>query len=389
MEKLQGGLLAVSGYTGMQLTNDEQVPFAQEATFWYLTGIEFPNWWVIIDAKRQKTWLVEPGIDAQHRIFEESLLQDTARKISGINDIISKDEALSMLRTAARAHPLVHTVDLPDNSEHFGFSLNPATRELKDTLSRIFKTVRDFRLEIAKLRAIKQTCEIEWMQAAINLTGNAIKSVRETLPKYTYEYQIEADISRTFRYTGASGHAFYPIVSSGSNTATVHYFSNNSRLKKGAPLMLDIGARVNGYAADITRTLAVGQPTKRLEQIHAAVQSAQAEIIKLLKPGLSVVEYHHKVDDIMKHQLIELKLIVGSGDDTLYRQLFPHAVSHGLGIDVHEALGRPAVFLPGMVLTVEPGIYLQKEKFGVRIEDDILITDKGHKNLSAKLSTDL
>ena len=389
MEKLQGGLLVVAGYTAMQLTNDEQVPFAQEATFWYLTGVEFPNWWLIIDSKRRKSWLVEPAIDDQHRIFEESLLLDNAKEISGITDIISKDEAMSMLRTASRLHPIVYMVDLPDHSESFDFTLNPAIRELKDTLIRTFKTVRDFRLEIAKIRAIKQTSELEWMQSAIDLTGAGIKAVREKLPKYTYEYQIEADLTQTFRYAGASGHAFEPIVSSGASTATVHYFSNNNRLKKGGPLMLDIGARVNGYAADITRTIAVGKPTKRLVQIHAAVRSAQSEIIELLRPGLLITDYQNSVDTIMKRHLVDLRLMKNIDDNTAYRTLLPHSVSHGLGIDVHEALGRPDVFLPGMVLTVEPGIYLQDEKLGVRIEDDILITDTGHKNLSAKLSTDL
>jgi Xaa-Pro aminopeptidase len=385
--RLQGGLLVIAGYTGMQLTNDEAVPFRQEATFWWLSGIEFADWWLIIDAGRKKSWLVEPEIDDRHRLFEESLQREAAIERSGVDDVLSRDDAKTMLRQRAKAHPLVYTVGYPDHHDHFGFTLNPAPREMKELLARTFKSVRDFRLDITKLRAIKQPCELEWMQAAIDLTAKAITDVRNDLAKYQHEYQIEADLTHAFRYGGADGHAFEPIVSSGAGTATVHYFTKQ-RIRKGTPLMLDIGARVHNYAADITRTMAAGKPTKRLNEIHAAVQSVQKDIIHLLRPGLGVGEYQQKVDAIIKAKLVELRLM-NEGDDDRYRQLMPHAISHGLGIDVHEALGRPQHFQPGMVLTVEPGIYLPDEKLGVRIEDDILITKTGHKNLSAKLPSDL
>ena len=152
---------------------------------------------------------------------------------------------------------------------------------------------------------------------------------------------------------------------------------------------MDIGARLDGYAADISRTYGLGEPTQRQRQVHAAVQVAQQEIIKLIKPGLLVADYYTSVDVIMKQALVGLGLLRSTDDDATYRRYFPHAIGHGLGVDVHDSLGQPVEFLSGMVLTVEPGIYIPEEGIGVRIEDNILVTDKGHTNLSKALSTSL
>ena len=150
--------------------------------------------------------------------------------------------------------------------------------------------------------------------------------------------------------------------------------------------MIDVGASFNGYAADITRTYALKKPTKRQVQLHERLQEAHAAVIDLLKPGESVSEYSKNVDTIMKQALIDAKLLKSFEDHETYRKYFPHAISHGLGIDPHDSLGGPQYFEPGMVLTVEPGIYIPEEGIGIRIEDDILITEKSHKNLSQKLA---
>jgi len=143
---------------------------------------------------------------------------------------------------------------------------------------------------------------------------------------------------------------------------------------------------VNGYCADVTRTYAVGAPTDRQKAVHAAVESAHHKIIALLGPDKLVKDYHQQVDGIMIKALKSLGLYSKPSD---YRKYFPHAISHGLGIDVHDSLGSPTHFKPGMVLTVEPGIYIPEEEIGVRIEDDILITETGIENLSGALPTSL
>jgi Xaa-Pro aminopeptidase len=296
---------------------------------------------------------------------------------------------MSMLRTEAKRRQLVHTIGQPPYHSHFGFTLNPAAHEMQDMLGRNFATVRDFRLDMARLRAIKQPIELAAMQGAIDLTIDTFNAVKAKLANYKHEYEIEADFNYAFRATGASGHAFDPIIAGGGNATVAHYFTNNSPLKKGSLVMMDIGVRLNGYCSDITRTYAYGKPTKRQAAIHQAVQSAQSQIIDLLKPGLLIEEYQRQVDVIVKKEMIALKLITAMDDDKGYRRYFPYSVSHGLGVDVHDALGQPKEFQPGMVITVEPGIHIGAENIGVRIEDDILITDTGHKNLSAKLSTAL
>jgi Xaa-Pro aminopeptidase len=387
-DALKGGLLVVTAYTQTQRSNDTAFRFEQEANFWYLTGIEHPDWKLLIDAKRRKSWLVAPHVEQHHELFDGSLSHEHASLISGIHDVIDERAADAWLRQASRSHTIVHMIDVPAHAEYFGFYLNPSIKETREMLDRLFTKVQDFRPDLAKLRAIKQPEEIAFMQSAIDLTIEQFQHVYKQFASYKYEYEIEADFSVGFRRSGAPGHAYDPIVAAGANACTLHYIRNDSKLSKGQMVLLDIGARRNGYAADITRTYAFGKVTKRQRQVHEAVEYAQSEIIDLIEPGLMLDEYQDLVDGIMQRTLKELKLISGPDDDK-YRKYFPHAISHGLGIDVHDALGRPRMLQEGMVLTVEPGIYIPEEKIGIRIEDDILVTSSGHRNMSAKLSTAL
>lgn len=388
MARLEGSLLVVPAYAEMQRGNDAAFGFEQEANFWYLTGIDHPDWWVILDGTRGKSWLVAPPVDEVHALFHGSLSAADATSLSGVDEVLDRDDALALLRREARTRQFVYTVDQPAHHEHFGFTLNPAAHDMREQLSRIFTQVQDFRPKLAELRAIKRPEEIRAMQQAIDLTVAAFGDVKPRLATMKHEYEVEAEFSHYFRSRGANGHAYDPIVAGGANACTLHYGANTATLKKGSLLLLDIGARVGGYAADITRTYALGMATKRQQQVHAAVQAAHEQIIALLAPELGIEAYHQQVDVIMKQALVGLGLLSDEHDER-YRTYFPHAVSHGLGLDVHDALGRPRYLQPGMVLTVEPGIYIPEEGIGVRIEDDILITERGYRNLSRKLATDL
>ena len=255
-------------------------------------------------------------------------------------------------------------------------------------MSRIFTSVVKSTEQLARLRAIKQPEEIAAIKKAINLTVKAFEGSKAALDKSSYEYELEAIFGFEFRKKGYT-HAYLPIVASGKNACTLHYGKNSAKLKTNDLVLIDIGARADGYAADITRTLAKGRPTKRQVQIHHAVESAHRDIIKLLSPGLEVAVYAKEVDQRMKTALMEVGLLKAHSDEVTYRKYFPHAISHGLGIDVHDSLGAPKYFEENMVLTVEPGIYIPEENIGVRIEDDILITSNGRQNMSGKLSTGL
>ncbi len=373
----------------MQRGNDASFMLEQEANFWWLTGIEAPDWWLIIDGQRNKSWLVSPSVSEVHQIFDGSLSVESAQTISGVDGVISHDEAMKMLRELSKKHSVVYSLGDAPGNEYYDFAVNPAPKKLWRSLETIFNEVQDCRLELAKLRAIKQPEEIAAIKKAIKLTAAGFNEVKSKLSSFKYEYEVEAEFTYIFRKHGAAGHAYDPIVAGGLNACTLHYNANNDKLKPKSILLLDIGARVDGYAADISRSYAIGDPTVRQRQVHASLQAAHRQIIKLLEPGLAVMDYYSAVDNIMKDALIDLELMTSKDDDTTYRRYFPHAIGHGLGVDVHDSLGRAAEFVPGMVLTVEPGIYIPEEGIGMRIEDNILITDKGHTNLSQSLSTDL
>lgn len=379
----------LSAYTSLQRQNDSAFQFQQEANFWYVTGIEQPDWLVIIDGSTGEEWLVKPQIDDVHEVFDGSLSAEHASEISGIKKVIPHDEGVSLLRNLAKKHSVVYTIDNPPYADHFNFSLNPAILANKKMLKRMFASVVDCQKELAKLRAVKQPEEIKAIQRAITLTIDGFEKVNDMLASARYEYELEAEFTYYFKRNRGADHAYDPIVAAGKNACTLHYAENNTKLQSKQMVLMDVGARVDGYAADITRTYAKGTPTKRQKEIHQAVEAAHHDIIKLLEPGLPVEEYIRGVDNRMKHALKDVGLLKDEEDTETYRKYFPHAISHGLGIDVHDSLGGARYFEPGMVLTVEPGIYVPKESIGVRIEDDILITKSGHKNLSVKLSTSL
>ena len=375
----------MTAHAPMQSVADASAIFQQESNFFYLTGINAPGWWLIV--ANNSSWLVMPDIDDMHQVFDGSMSPEEARQISGVDTVVTRKEANTLLEGLALKHDMVYTLGDDPYAAHYDFALNPAPLEMKIKLEKLFAEVGDCRSILSQMRAVKSVEELTTMQRAIDLTVEAFELAKGVLPDLAHEYEVEAEFTYHFRRHGSQGHAYDPIVAGGGNACTLHYGANNDPLRQGELLVLDIGARVDGYAADITRTYAIGQLAARQKSVHEEVQSAHQKIIKLLGPGVSVRDYHDQVDVIMKESLVRLGLMADASDTDAYRRYFPHAISHGLGIDVHDSLGAPEVFAPGMVLTVEPGIYIPEESIGVRIEDDILITEVGQTNLSGALST--
>ena len=384
VETLSQDVAIFSAHTLMQKSGDLAYGFAQESNFWWLTGIEEPDWKLIINAKKQHTTLVAPDIDETHRIFDGGLSYSEAKRISGVDSVVSYAEGQSLIANLAEQNISVSTLGKDLREKYYNFSLNPAPIKLFRDVKKQFQSVTDCRLQLTKLRAIKQPHEIEAIRSAIKITSDAFSYIQENINKYKYEHEIEAEFSHAFKRRSAS-YAYDPIIAGNERAVTLHYTKNNQLLSDGL-VLIDVGAKVDGYSADITRTLSYGTTSFRQRQVHQAVVWAHHKIIDLLEPGLSVEEYHEKVDDIMKTALVELGLLKKPKD---YRTYFPHAISHGLGVDVHDALGGPTNFKEGMVLTVEPGIYIPEEGLGVRIEDDILITKTGTENLSSSLAINL
>lgn len=383
-KKSQGAVLVLTAYDLVQQSGDMAAPFLQESSFWWLTGIEEPGWKLILDTAHKKAMLVRPRRSDVDVIFNGEMNDASIIAVSGITEIIPEKDFESRLRQLHRHHTIVKTLNPKQSHE---FVLNPAPSTLEHTLRRIFDSVQYSDRLLAELRAIKQPEEIARMREAINLTVAAFREVHPQLKQLKTEAAVEAEFVYRFHKVGAR-HAYDPIVAGGANACVLHYMRNTDRIKNRELVLIDIGARVKGYSADITRTYSVS-PTKRQQAVHAAVEKAHYAIIELIGPGVAIRDYIEGSDKIMKEALLSLGLLPDKNDTETYRTYFPHAISHGLGVDTHDSLGAPRYFEPGMVLTVEPGIYIKEENIGVRIEDDILVTETGYENLSRGLPTSL
>jgi Xaa-Pro aminopeptidase len=279
----------------------------------------------------------------------------------------------------------------PEYIEPLGLFTNPARRQLSAKLQAANKHVElvDITKQLARLRSIKQPPELRALQAAIDLTTTSLDTIFKAARggQYTYEYEIEADLDRDFR-RGGRGQAFAPIVAGGKRACVLHNIANEGQLAKDQLLLCDVGADYEHYAADISRTISLGAPTSRQKEVHAAVIAAQDFALNLLRPGVILKDYEREVENCVGQQLKQLGLI-GSISRKHIRSYMPHAVSHFLGLNAHDIGLYDQPLETGMVITVEPGIYIPNEAIGIRIEDDICITKQGNQVLSQTLSRDL
>lgn len=375
----------------LQRGGDSTYGFAQDANFWYLTGIDEPDIVLVMD--RDKEYLIVPARSDNRRAFDGAPDHEALVRRSGIQIIYDDKEGWEQL--LGRLKKVKHLATLtppPAYVEHYGMYTNPARAAL---LARLKTAKEDLELldlswHLVRLRMIKQPEELAAMRAAVAITAATIKEVTKPAKRrrYAQEYQIEAELTRGFRRRGAAGHAFEPIVASGNRACTLHNVTNSGTLSSDELIIIDVGAEVDHYAADITRTISLGPPSRRQQTVHAAVLEVQQFAFDLLRPGLWLKDYEGQVRQFMGEKLRELGLIKTISPDNI-RKFYPHATSHFLGLNVHDIGDYDRPLEPGVVLTVEPGIYIPKEGIGVRIEDDVLITPRGIKILSGKLSRDL
>lgn len=375
----------------LQRGADSSYSFCQDANFWYLTGIDEPDLFLVIDGKSE--YLIVPARDASRAAFDGNVNFNYLTERSGVIEILETKAGWKKLSKRLQSTKALATVGAPPAYiERYGLYANPARENLHKKLAEINPdlTKHDIGTEIVHLRMIKQPAELKAIQHAIDITLETIKTAtsKPKTKRYSHEYQIEAEIFAGFRSRGASGHAFEPIVAGGDRACTLHYVANNSELSDGELIVIDVGAEVEHYAADITRTVAKGEISDRARIVHQTVIDVQKYAYSLLKPGVLIRDYEQKIEDFMGTKLIELGLIKEINHDNV-RQYYPHATSHFLGLNVHDVGDYDKPLEPGMVLTVEPGIYIQEESIGIRIEDDILITKNGIKILSHKSRPDL
>lgn len=239
-----------------------------------------------------------------------------------------------------------------------------------------------------QLRAIKQPQELPLIQTAIDTTDKMFRRLLTFIKPGVWEYEIEAEMMHEFLRNRSRGAAYTPIIASGANACVLHYIENNQQCQDGDVILLDIGAEYANYNADMTRSVPVnGRFTARQRAVYDAVLRVMNEATQMLKTGNLWDEYHREVGKIMESELIGLGLLDRTDvqnqdpDAPLYKKYFMHGTSHFLGLDVHDVGNKYRKMEPGMVFTVEPGIYIREEKLGIRLENNILITESGNIDL--------
>lgn len=375
----------------LQRGGDSGYAFAQDANFWYLTGIDEPDITLVMD--RDREYLIVPERNASREAFDGAIAFEALKQRSAIQNIY--DEKAGWYQLANRLKKIKHLATIAPASayiEHHGLYANPARATLVTRLRSHNAELEllDLGPHLSRQRMIKQPVELAAIQKAINITVNSMKEALKPakLRQYKYEYELEAELGRGFRRRGAGGHAFEPIVAAGERACTLHNVANNGPLVGNRLIIVDVGAEVEHYAADITRTVSIGTPTRRQQAVYAAVLEVQSFAIDLLRPGALLKDYEQLVEHFMGEKLRELGLIKIINHESV-RQFYPHATSHFLGLNVHDVGDYDRPLESGVVLTVEPGIYIHDEGIGVRLEDDVLITHTGHKVLTNKLPREL
>ena len=258
-------------------------------------------------------------------------------------------------------------------------------RQIRDRFPKIL--FDDLSKIILPLRTVKEKWEIKQIQKAIDITGKGIKQIYKKARAGMMEFELEAIFNYEITKTGLRHLGFKSIIAAGKNAATLHYESNNSKIGKNDLVLLDVGASYNNYSADISRTFPVsGKFTDRQKAVYEEVWNVQKAIIKMIKPGIGLKELNKKTVELISKALIKLKLIK---DKKNYKKYYMHSISHHLGMDTHDIGKRDSILKAGNVITVEPGIYIPEESIGVRIEDDILVTKDGYKNLSENIPKEI
>ena len=367
--------------------------FKQNTDVFWLSGIAQEDSMVILfpdnpDPKyREVLVLVRPN-ELKEKWNGKRLRVNEARAISGIQTIVWLDSLDALLQ------PWIHLAD--------NIYLDSNENDRKDNLlrSRDYRFIDEMQsryplhhyLRAAKLmkelRAIKTTYEVEVIQKAIDITENTFRRLLKFLKPGVMEYEIEAEIMHSFLSQRATGEAYGSIIASGDRARTLHYVSNDQECKDGELILMDFGAEYGYYAADLTRTVPVnGKFTRRQKTVYNACLHLHDYAKSLLKPGITIVDYTDKVGEEATQQFLKIGLLKKTDvknedpENRAYRKYLYHGISHHLGLDVHDLGTRTEPIKPGMVFTVEPGIYIEEEQMGVRIENNLWITKNGHKDL--------
>lgn len=377
----------------LPVNGDALHPFKQNSDLFWLTGIEQEETMLVLfpdnpDTKyREVLVLVRPN-EIKEKWDGHRLTGSEGENISGLKTIVWLDSLDSMLQSWIH---LADAIYLNTNENDRKANLVPVRDYRFAAEMRKRYPLHNYRRSakiLKELRAVKSPLEIEVLQKAIDITDVAFRRLLQFIRPGVMEYEIEAEIWHSFLSQRATGMAYGSIIASGDRARTLHYVSNNQECKDGELLLMDFGAGYGNYAADLTRTVPVnGKFGRRQRTVYNACLHLHQFAASILKPGISIIDYTEKVGDEATAVFQKIGLLRKSdvkNEDPLnraYRKYLYHGISHHLGIDVHDLGTRTEPIKAGMVFTIEPGIYIEEEKMGVRIENNFWITRNGNKDL--------
>ena len=377
----------------MPTNADEEMPFIQNTNLFYLTGIDQEDTFLILAPdfpdKNLREILFIKETSEEISIWEgNKLTKNEAIKISGIKTVLWNDEFYKILPLIIAESNNLYI----EKNEHIR-----SITEVETAQDRFYSFAKEkFPLQnfersyplLSKLRMVKNNIEIKLIQKACDITEKGFRRILNYTKPGVWEYELEAEFIHEFIKNNSKGFAYQPIIASGINACTLHYNENDCECKPGSLILMDAAAEYANYKSDMTRTIPVdGKFTKRQLDVYNAVLNVKNEATNILRPGITVNDYHKEVGKIMESELLKIKLLdktdVKKQDskNPLFKQYFMHGTSHHLGLDVHDVGNFYVDLKPGNVFTVEPGIYIRKENLGIRLEDNIVIGEKENINL--------
>jgi Xaa-Pro aminopeptidase len=394
VNKMENNAIAIFNSNDELPSNGDAIyKFKQNSDLLWLTGIEQEDSMLILypdnpDAKyREVLVLVRPN-ELKEKWDGHRLRVNEATAISGITTIIWLDTLDGVLQ------PWIHWADTiylnTNENDRKANTVGVRDYRYAETMKQrypLHNYKRSAKI-LKELRAIKSALEIEVLQKAIYITDNTFRHLLQFIKPGVMEYEIEAEIYHQFMKQRSAGPAYGSIIASGNNARVLHYVENNRECKDGELILMDFGAEYGNYCADLTRTIPVnGKFGRRQKTVYNACLHLHNYAASILKPGISIIDYTDKVGEEATQVFLKIGLLRKSEvknedvENKAYRKYLYHGISHHLGIDVHDLGTRTEPIKAGMVFTIEPGIYIEEEQMGVRIENNFWITKSGNKDL--------
>jgi Xaa-Pro aminopeptidase len=394
IKKMKPNAIAIfNAHPELPENGDAHIKFKSNSDLVWLAGIVQEKTMVIIypdnaDRKATEVLVILRPNETLEKWEGHKLSKAEATEISGIQNVIYTDQVDAFLQVLMHHAEYVYL----DTNENDRLDTTLVRLDLIDVKS-IMRRYPLHKYERAalimkELRAVKSKLEVEVLQKAVDITHKAFLRTMRFIQPGVWEHQIEAEITHEFLWNGATRHAYGCIIASGDRARTLHYVENNQECKDGELILMDFGAEYGNYCADMTRTIPVnGKFTKRQKEVYNACLAVHNFCANILKPGINYADYMDRVNLEMQNELLKIGLIskadIKNQDpaNPAYRKYFYHGIGHHLGLDVHDIGTRNTPVKEGMVFTIEPGIYIEEEQMGIRIENNYWLTRGGNVDL--------